>query len=80
VLPSPLEVDCPPLEIDASRVGFIGSPLLFSMDVVSIDGGWDDKTVEEDTAGKTVACAAVDIWTPLDVGLQPSFNEVDKTT
>ena len=41
-----------PLEIDASRVGFIGSPLLFSMDVVSIDGGWDDKTVEEDTAGK----------------------------
>jgi hypothetical protein len=36
VLPSPLEFDCTPLEIDASRVGFIGSLLLFSMDVI----GW----------------------------------------
>eukprot|EP00984_Skeletonema_dohrnii_P018437 scaffold8626_cov202-Skeletonema_dohrnii-CCMP3373.AAC.3 len=37
-LPSPLEVDCSPLEIDVSRVGFIVLPLLFSMDIVPI--GW----------------------------------------
>jgi len=46
-MPSPLEVDCSPLEIDVYRVGFIGLPVLFSMDIVSIGWGMVEVIAEE---------------------------------